>query len=182
MSDYTLLQTEIRKLRKGVAVGNKETQATKEKGIWLSHLRIIEFEQSCDRLVDQAIRKHKSLPSLAQKDKGGFKRSLGQNLANRLNVYKSGVLLFFHDLEVTPNNNLAERDIRPLKLKQKMSGCFQTRKGSQDFAILRSIIETARKQRWGLLSALQTDTKELIQKLRCKGPLPDSLLTIPLNQ
>ena len=85
-----------------------------------------------------------------------------------------GVLLFIHDPEVAPTKNLAERDIRPLKLKQKMSGCFRTRKGSQDFAILRSIIETARKQSWGMLSALQTKPNELIQKLSCKGPLPDT--------
>ena len=55
-----------------------------------------------------------------------------------------------------------EQDIGPLKLKQKMSGCFRTGKGSRDFAILRNIIETAHKQGWKMLSALQTYPHELI--------------------
>ena len=60
----------------------------------------------------------------------------GHNLANRLRDYKLGVLLFIHDPEVAPTNNLAEQDFRPLKLKQKISGVFRTREGNQDFANL----------------------------------------------
>ena len=70
---------------------------------------------------------------------------LEHNLANRLLNYKTGVLLFVYNREVPPKNNGDEQDIQPLKLKQKMSGCFRTGKGSRDSAILRYIIETAQK-------------------------------------
>ena len=55
------------------------------------------------------------------------------------------------------------QDIRPLKLKQKMSDCCRTGKGIRDFANLRNIIETAHKKSWNMLSALQTDPNEHIQ-------------------
>ena len=75
-------------------------------------------------------------------------------------------MLFLRDPNVPPTNNLAERDIRPLKLKQKVSGGFRTAQGSENFAILRSEIETARKQGWEMISTLQANPDELIQKLR----------------
>ena len=53
------------------------------------------------------------------------------------------VLLFIRDQNVPTINNLAEQDIRPLKLKQKVSGGFQIDQGGQDFAILRSVIKTS---------------------------------------
>ena len=73
-----------------------------------------------------------------------------------------GGVIFFLQPEVALTNYLDERYILPLKLKHKMSGCIQTRKGSQDFVILRNKIKTARKQNWGMLSELQTYPYELI--------------------
>ena len=72
------------------------------------------------------------------------------------------MLLFIFNPEVALTNNLDERDIRPLKLKQKMLGCIRTRKGSKDFVILRNKIKTAQRQSWGMLSELQTYPQELI--------------------
>ena len=75
-------------------------------------------------------------------------------------------------LLVPATNNLGERDLRPLKLKQKISGNFRTREGAQDFAILISVVETARKQGWNALETLGTETSDLLTRL-------DSLVSLP---
>ena len=90
----------------------------------------------------------------------------GHNLSDRIREHIASVLLFLRDPNMTPTDNLADQDIRPLKLKQKVSGGFRTVQGSQDFAILRSVIETARKQGWEMISTLQANPNELIQKLQ----------------
>jgi transposase len=53
--------------------------------------------------------------------------------------------VFITDLRVSFDNNRAERDLRMAKLQQKISGCFPTEAGARDFAMIRSYIETGRK-------------------------------------
>jgi hypothetical protein len=52
-----------------------------------------------------------------------------------------------------------------MKVKMKISGTFRTFKGAADFAILRSLTATARKQRWNILQALTTHPHALLQAL-----------------
>jgi transposase len=63
-------------------------------------------------------------------------------------------------------NNEAERDGRMMKLRQKISGGFRCMQGAADFATIRSVLSTARKQGWNLLETLAADPKDLIAKLR----------------
>ena len=76
------------------------------------------------------------------------------------------MLRFLADPKVPFTNNLAERDGRMMKLRQKISGGFRSEHGAKDFAVIRSLLSTARKQEWDLLQTLTTDPVHLIANLR----------------
>ncbi len=67
-------------------------------------------------------------------------------------------------------NNLAEKNLKCLKLKQKILGHFRTIAGTHYVAPLRSILETARKLRWNALETLEADASELREKLNQQCP------------
>lgn len=66
---------------------------------------------------------------------------------------------FLYDNHIPFDNNLAERDLRMVKLKQKISGCFRTRKGAEMFCRIRSYISTIKKQGGNIWEALQFSIK-----------------------
>lgn len=78
-----------------------------------------------------------------------------RRLVNRLARRRDEVLRFMSDLAVPFTNNGAERDLRMLKVRQKVSGCFRTDGGARDFCRVRGYLSTARKQGYPLLHALE---------------------------
>ncbi len=83
------------------------------------------------------------------------RRSPAVRLLERLDAHRSEVLRFLEDLRVPATNNLAERDIRMVKLQQKISGCWRTLEGARAFLTVRSYVATARKHGINPLVALR---------------------------
>lgn len=73
------------------------------------------------------------------------KRTKAQNLLLRLDEREDQALRFATDFQVPFDNNLCERDLRMVKLQQKISGCWRTRDGARSFLAVRSYTSTARK-------------------------------------
>ena len=78
--------------------------------------------------------------------KGRPKRTPGRNVLRRLKEHEDAVLAFALVEGVPFTNNQAERDVRPAKVKQKVSGCFRTQQGANVYARLQAVISTCRKQ------------------------------------
>ena len=88
------------------------------------------------------------------------------NFLLRLTTRKPDVLRFLTDPSVPFTNNLAEQDGRMMKLLQKISGGFRSHDGAKDFAVISSVLSTARKQDWNMLQTLIGDPAQLIAAIR----------------
>ncbi len=105
--------------------------------------QIENISQHYDRILNSGLIFHLGLKPFG---KTGRKKRAGHNLLLRLSKYKPETLRFLYDTRVPFTNNLAERDLRMVKLRQKVSGCFRTQEGVNNFAVTRSFISTLRKQ------------------------------------
>jgi len=86
--------------------------------------------------------------------RGVIRQTPAHNLLVRLDTYREDVLRFAHDFRVPFDNNLAERDIRMIKLQQKISGCWRTITGAEHFLAIRSYLNTAGKHHRPIAHAL----------------------------
>jgi transposase len=93
-------------------------------------------------------------PPIITGKRGKYKRTKGRNLLERLKNYKDAVLAFSIYDQVPFTNNQAERDIRPTKLKQKVSGCFRTFHGAEIYARIEGYVSTLRKNGFNIFKEL----------------------------
>ncbi len=116
---------------------------------------LIRLSEQMKSILHRGLDFHESLPPLTRKsNRGRVKRRVGHNLLLRLQDYASDVLRFLTEPDVPFTNNQAERDLRMMKCKQKISGCFRAFDHALDFANIRSVLSTARKQNLNLLDVL----------------------------
>ncbi len=121
----------------------KVTEEARNKGQpALRKNQIEDFERNYFEILEQGFEDN---PDYDPKRKRK-KRTAAQNLLIRLRDFKDKTLAFMYDLEVPFDNNLAERDIRMMKLHQKISGCFRAKQGAEIFCRIRSFLSTTRKQ------------------------------------
>jgi transposase len=94
-------------------------------------------------------------PAIAQPSRRGRKkRGKAGSLVDRLWENRAHVLRFVHDFRVPFDNNLAERDLRMMKVQKKISGTFRSWEGAQAFATVRSYISTVRKRGMNVIEAI----------------------------
>jgi transposase len=141
----------------------------REQGVTLSPGFIALVERCYDAILTEGFAFHEAQPAListARKRRGRVPRRTGHNLLLRLRIRKADVLRFLFDPTVPFTNNLVERDGRMMKLRQKISGGFRSVDGAKDFAVIRSLLSTARKQGWDILQALAGRPDRLIAQLQ----------------
>ena len=131
------------------------TEQAREQGKrWLDPLEVVDWEAQFLRLLDDGDQAHPRATAPPGK-RGRCKQSDARNLLDRLRKQQQAVLTFLEDLRVDFDNNLAERDLRMVKVQQKVSGCFRSEAFAQAFARIRGYLSTLRKQGLPLLSSLQ---------------------------
>lgn len=129
-----------------------------------------QIEVAYSQIIADGFEYHSLLPPLPKGKRGRQKQRDGKNLLDRLKEKRDCVLKFMYDFFVSFTNNLGEQDIRMIKLKQKISGCFRILKGGQIFCRIRSYISTARKQGWNIWDALADAIKGSPRLLKVDQP------------
>jgi transposase len=125
------------------------------------------FQRRYDAIVAEGLAFHEAQPPLPVTGRRGRpRRRTGHNLLLRLSTRKDDVLRFLTDPRVPFTNNLAEQAARMMKLRQKISGGFRSEQGARDFAVIRSLIATAKKQGWNIIDTLTQSPTVLLSKLR----------------
>jgi len=121
----------------------------------LSQEQIKKFIKNYEKITKSANNYYPPPDNTSQKTRGRPKQEKGKNLLDRLSNYQDEHLRFLSDFRVPFTNNLAERDLRMIKVKEKISGSFASFKGGEIFCRIRSYISTLKKNNIAVLGGIR---------------------------
>ena len=130
-------------------------QARAEGRRCLHPLEVADWKARYGALLAEGYQANPPDPPPETSRRGRRKQSAARNLLDRLSKHQEAVLLFLDNFAVPFDNSLAERDIRMVKVQQKVSGCFRSPAGAQAFCRIRGYLSTLRKQGVAVLTALE---------------------------
>jgi transposase len=127
------------KTAKEKAIESGETELSKEI--------LLEYSLKYDELLKKAYEENPLPPENENTKKKRGRKKKGKTLAliGRLEMHKASVCLFIHNFDVPFSNNLSERDIRMVKTKTKVSGCFRSLSGAESYLKIMSYVGSAKK-------------------------------------
>ena len=138
-----------------VAMKQKRDEALHNGSPCVAKRRRTELEARYDRWIRQGLRVHPAVVK-TQVKRGRAKQSAEHNLLMRLRDKKDEVLGFLREIALPFDNNQAERDLRMMKVQQKVSGCFRSEAGAKAFCVIRSYLATARKQGLNIIDSIRS--------------------------
>lgn len=170
-SDHALCNAHLLRECQGIAEHDGHEWATQMKELLQESWKLTQSSrQSCTALPKDVIEAIKNwYDDILENGKGEWEKdtvraktgprgrkikSKAANLGERLLVHKESIIRFLWDDHIPFDNNQAERDLRMVKVKQKVSGSFRTESGAKNFARIRSVISTLLKQQLPVLSSL----------------------------
>ncbi len=113
------------------------------------------FLKGYERIVKAGYAQNPVAPVHGPKRRGRRKQSKARNLLDRFHDHSKSILAFMRDFTVPFDNNQSERDLRMMKLRQKISGTFRSFTALANFCRIRGYVSTARKNGINAMDALQ---------------------------
>lgn len=146
------------KMIRGLLAMNEAVKEARTQGLTSLDPQIVAtWKEQYHLIIQEGWQSNPPDPPLADGllKRGRRKQSASRNLLQRLDSHQDAVLRFLENFDVPFDNSQAERDIRMMKVQQKVSGGFRTLVGAEDFCRIRGYLSTLRKQGGHVLTALE---------------------------